>query len=418
VRFLLNGRWTEAPIREGTSLLEVLREGCGITSVKDGCSPEGSCGACTVLVDGRAVVSCAQRAGRAEGRSVTTLEGLLAPDRERWVEAFVAAGAAQCGFCTPGMVMKAEGLLARKPQPTRGEIARALAGNLCRCTGYLKIIDAIGLAVAARRGGSIPAPDRSGRVGTRAARYEGPDLALGRKPFVGDLRVPGMLHAALRFADHPRARVLCIDTSRARSHPQVVSVLTWRDVPGERRQGLIVSDWPQLVAEGELTSYVGDIVAAVAAETRKAAREGAAKVGVEYEVLEPVTDPFDALHPGAPRVHEDADNLLSVSIVRRGDVAAALRTAAHAVTETFRTQRVEHGFLEPESALAVLAGPGGVGGPAPDRVAARAARTAGPGDPGVHGWGLRRQGGPVGPGPRGAARQRHPPAGHAHALAR
>ena len=353
VRFQLNGRPADVRMRDGASLLEMLREGCSLTSMKDGCSPEGSCGACTVLVDGRAVVSCAQPATRAEGRSITTLEGLPAGERERWAEAFVVAGGAQCGFCTPGMVMKAEALLRGNPDPTRGEIAHALAGNLCRCTGYVKIIDAIRLAASGRRGSPVPTPDGSARVGTSAARYEGRELVLGRKAFVSDMKVPGMLHAAVRFSDHPRARILRIDTSKARSHRGIVAVLTWRDVPGERKQGLIFPDWPQLVAEREVTSYVGDVLALVAAETRAAAREAAAMVEVEYEVLEPVTDPFEALRPGAPRVHEGAENLLSLSVVKRGDVDRSLAGAAHVVSETFRTQRVEHAFLEPESALAV-----------------------------------------------------------------
>jgi selenium-dependent xanthine dehydrogenase len=352
VRFRLNGRPVDAPVRAGASLLELLREGCGLTSMKDGCAPEGSCGACTVLLDGKAVVSCAQPAVRAQGRSVTTLDGLPGEVREQWAGAFVSAGGAQCGFCTPGVVMKAEALLRRDPDPSPETIARALAGNLCRCTGYAKVLDAIRLAALARRGEPIPEPDRTGRVGTRAPRYEGRELVLGEKPFVNDMKVPGMLHGAVRFSDHPRARVLRIDTSRASSHPGVVGVLTWRDVPGERKQGLISADWRQLVAEGEVTGYVGDALALVAAETRAAARDAAAMIQVDYEVLEPVTDPFEALAEGAPEVHEGG-NLLSVSRVRRGDVDAALATAAHVVSETFRTQHVDHAFLEPESALAV-----------------------------------------------------------------
>ena len=164
---------------------------------------------------------------------------------------------------------------------------------------------------------------------------------------------PGMLHGALRFSDHPRARILRIDTSKARgpsgrgrrrSPPPTC--------PGERTQGSLTQDWRQLVAEGETTAYVGDVLAAVAAETRHAAREAAALVEVEYEVLEPVTDPFEALADGAPQLHEGG-NVLSVSRVQRGDVDAALAGAAHVVTETFRTQFIEHAFLEPESSLAV-----------------------------------------------------------------
>ncbi len=359
VEFTLNGRQVSLEVREGASLLEVLREQCGLTSMKDGCAPEGSCGACTVLVDGRAVVSCAQPAARVAGKRVITLEGLPEEHRAQWADCFVASGASQCGFCTPGIVMKAESLLARNPNPSRDEITRALAGNLCRCTGYIKIIDAIGYAAAARRGEPVPAPDRSGRVGSRTARYQGRELALGQKPFVADMRVPGMLHGAVRWSDHPRARVVRIDVSKARACPGVVAVATWRDVPGERRQGLIFSDWRQFVAEGEVTNYVGDVLAVVAAETRFAARAAATLIEVEYEVLPPVTDPFEALAEGAPQIHE-MGNLLSVTKVRLGDAGTALAGAAFVATETFRTQTIEHAFLEPEACLAVPSGDGGV----------------------------------------------------------
>jgi selenium-dependent xanthine dehydrogenase len=348
----VNGRPVSVPTRPGMSLLELLREELGITSVKDGCAPEGSCGACTVLVNGKAVVSCARKAEHAEGREVLTQEGLSSEERELWADGFVVSGASQCGFCSPGILMKAEGLLAKTPSPTRDQISKALAGNLCRCTGYIKIVDAVELVAKARAGEPIPEVDLSGRIGSRTARYEGRELALGDKPYINDLTAPGMLHGAIRFSDHPRARVLRISTERASAHPGVVRVLVAADVPGERVQGAITKDWPQLVAEGETTRYVGDVLAVVVAESRHAAREAAELLEVDYEVLEPLTDPFGALEPGAPRLHE-AGNVLSTSIVKRGDVDGELERSAHVLTETFRTQFIEHAFLEPESALAV-----------------------------------------------------------------
>jgi xanthine dehydrogenase molybdenum-binding subunit len=311
------------------------------------------------MVEGKAVVSCAQPAARFAARHVVTQEGLTGERRHLWADCFVAAGASQCGFCSPGIVMKAESLLERNPNPSREEITRGLAGNLCRCTGYVKIVDAVQLVATAGRGEGRPEVDQSGRVGSRTGRYQGRELALGDKPYINDLKAPGMLHGAVRFSDHPRARVLRIDTARARTHPGVVAVATWRDAPGERRQGLITKDWRLLVAEGEVTSYVGDVLAVVAAETRTVAREAAAMVDVEYEVLEPVTDPFDALRDDAPKLHE-AGNVLSVSKVERGNVDAALASATHVATETFRTQFVEHAFLEPESSLAVPSPDGGL----------------------------------------------------------
>src|SRR6266545_8029171 len=159
--FTLNGTAVSMEVREGATMLELLREGCGVTSVKDGCAPEGSCGACTVLVDGKAVVSCAQPASRATGKRIITQEGLSSDDRRLWADSFVASGASQCGFCSPGIVMKAESLLAKNSDPSRDEIARALAGNLCRCTGYVKIVDAVQYAAGAKRGEAIPVPDLS-----------------------------------------------------------------------------------------------------------------------------------------------------------------------------------------------------------------------------------------------------------------
>ncbi|MFI5283976.1 MAG: molybdopterin cofactor-binding domain-containing protein, partial [Candidatus Dormibacterales bacterium] len=359
MHLILNGRALDLDARSGATILDVLREECGITSVKDGCAPEGMCGACTVLIDGHAVVSCAQPAAHMEGKSVVTQEGLTPDERAMWAGCFVAAGASQCGFCSPGIVMKAEALLAKDPDPSRERILKSLAGNLCRCTGYAKIVDAITLAAAAKRGQGMPEIDYSGAVGSRSARYGGSQLALGDHQYINDMKVPGMLHAAIRFSDHPRARVLAIDVSAARKHPGVVAVLTAADVPGQREQGTLISDWPQLVAEGEETRYVGDVLALVAAETRAAAREAAASVRVDYEVLEPVTDPMRALEAGAPKVHSGG-NLLDTSAYRRGDVDAALASAAYVETETFQTQFIEHAFLEPESSLAIPTEDGGI----------------------------------------------------------
>ena len=168
--FTLNGAPASADVKAGQHLLDVLRESCGVTSVKDGCAPEGSCGACTVIVDGKAVVSCAQPAERFAGRAITTQEGMSPAGRRAWADCFVAAGASQCGFCSPGILMKAEVLLAKLPDPTREQVEAALAGNLCRCTGYVKIIDAIMLAAGVRRGEPLPHIDNSGRVGAPTAR--------------------------------------------------------------------------------------------------------------------------------------------------------------------------------------------------------------------------------------------------------
>ena len=352
MQLILNGSQVSVEPEPGESLLEVLRGRLGLRSMKDGCAPEGSCGACTVIVDGRAVVSCAQQAVRVAGRQVTTLEGLSPLARAAWADSFAESGAAQCGFCSPGIVMKAHALLERDEAPSREEIARALAGNLCRCTGYVKVIDAVERAAAMLRGEPVPAADAGGGVGSRTVRHGARALALGEQPFVNDMVVPGMLHAALRFADHPRAVVRRIDTRLAAAAPGVLAIATAADVPGERIVGLIASDWPVFVAEGETTRCAGDVIAAVAARTRREARAAAALVEVEYEVLLPVSDPFAALEPGAPAIHPGG-NLLETSVVRRGDAGSALASAAHVVRDRFTTSAVEHAFLEPEACLAV-----------------------------------------------------------------
>jgi aldehyde oxidoreductase len=352
VDFELNGVSRSVSTVPGMSLLQLLREELGLRSMKDGCAPEGSCGACTVIVDGRAVVSCAQPAERFAGRTVETLEGLAADARELWADAFAAGGASQCGYCTPGIVMKAEALLRREATPGRDAITRALAGNLCRCTGYHAIVDAIEQVAAARAGGPRPVPERGTAIGDRVPRYRVREQVLGMQAYVADHVVPGMLHGALRLSDHPRAVVTSIDTSAAEAAPGVVAVITAADVPGKRNQGLIRDDWRQLVSVGETTGYVGDVLAAVAAETRRQARAAAELIEVSYEVLDPVGDPFEAMAADAPELHQGG-NILSTSVICRGDVDAAIASAAHVASDSFTTAAIEHAYLEPESSLAV-----------------------------------------------------------------
>jgi len=360
VRFTLNGSAREVEWREGATLLAVLRGPCGVTSPKRGCGPAGQCGACVAIVNGEPRATCRVSAAEAEGAEVTTLEGLTPAERETWARAFTAAHALQCGFCTPGIVLRAHHLLATNPTPTREEIAAALDDHLCRCTGYLRIVEAIALVARIRRGERAPEPVVDGGVGARLERYRGRELALGERPFVEDLVRPGMLFGAVTLSEHARARVVRIDTARARAWPGVVAVVTAADVPGERWNGLIHADWPALVAEGEEVRCVGDVLAAIAATSEIAAREAAALVDVTCEPLPAVLSPDDALSPGAPRVNPVHENLLSHSVIRRGDADAALTASAHVVTGTWRTQRIEHLFLEPECALAEPDGEGGL----------------------------------------------------------
>jgi xanthine dehydrogenase molybdenum-binding subunit len=352
VEFTLNGKPVRVESRVDESLLETLRERCGIRSLKDGCSPQGQCGCCLALIDGHAKVTCAMTAVSAAGHSVLTLEGLSDADRHLFSRAFAAAAGVQCGFCIPGIALRSKYLLDRNPNPTRDEIARAIDVHLCRCTGYKKIIDAIEWMARGRRGEAIPEPTADGGVGARLARYDAVRTALGERPYVDDLDRPGLLHGALVLSRHACALVRRIDTSKARAHPGVVAVVTAADVPGERWYGLIEHDWPGFVAEGEEVRCVGDVLAAVAASDRHTAREAAALVEVDYDVRPAVLDPQASIAPGAPRVNPKHENVLSHSSIRRGNADAALAFSAHIVRGTWQTQRIEHLYLEPESALA------------------------------------------------------------------
>ena len=352
VNFELNGGETTVMVDADTSLLEALRDQLGVTSPKNGCRPQGQCGCCTVLVDGKPRLSCTLPAYRVQGRRVTTCEGLSNEIRAHLAEAFVESGGVQCGFCTPGIAVRAAALIMRNPNPSRDEIVKELRGHLCRCTGYVKIVDAIELYAKLRRGGSSPKHGRRGGIGTRLPRYAGAEAVLGDRRFVDDMSVLGMAFAAPVFAEHPRALVKAIDASAALAEPGVERVVTAADVPGNRTVGLITADWPVLVAAGEETRCVGDVLALVVADSMRTAREAAGRVKIDYEVRQPITDPRDALEPDAHRVHSDG-NLLSRSVIVRGDVDQALAASAHVVEHEFTTQRVEHLFLEPEACLAV-----------------------------------------------------------------
>lgn len=359
----LNGAPVSAEVPPSASLLEVLREDLGgsrVISPKDGCSPQGQCGCCVVLVDGVAKVSCALPCEKAQGKTITTLEGVPEAEQQLYGEAFARVGGLQCGFCIPGIVMRAKSVLDADPSPSDDDLRKKLDVHLCRCTGYQRIVEAIQLVAEVKRGGALPPPDESGKVGTSLDRFQARDLALGKRPYVDDMQVPGMLFGAVRLSDHARARVVRIDTTKARALPGVREIVTAKDVPGNRTVGILYTDWPIFIAEGEETHYVGDVLAAVAADSTRAAREAAQAIEIEYEVLEPVTSAEAALLPGAPQIGPKAGNLLSKSVIKKGDADAALKTAAHVLEETFQTQRIEHAFLEPESALAVPQSDGGL----------------------------------------------------------
>jgi selenium-dependent xanthine dehydrogenase len=348
VRFTLNGVPMEA--EGGRTLLAYLRGEAGLTAAKLSCG-EGACGACSVIVDGSLLTSCTIPLERMAGRSVVTLEGLPGPEMDLYARAFSEAGAVQCGYCTPGMVLAAKALLDRNPDPGPAEARAALKRNLCRCTGYAKIVDGVLAAARLRRGQTGPAAGGGAGPGTRLLRVDADLKARGRAPYVDDLSEPGMLHGAVLRAAHPRARLLALDVAAARALPGVAVAATWTDIPGSRFIGSVVPDWPTLVAVGEQTRCVGDAIALVAAETPAVAREALGLIRADYEVLDPVRSPSEALAADAPLVHPGG-NVLSTLSLKRGDAAGALASAAHVVRASFETPFTDHAFMEPESALA------------------------------------------------------------------
>ena len=330
-------------------LLAALRDELRITSPKDGCSPSGQCGCCTVLIDGKARISCQTSLEKAAGAEITTLEGVDEDERQRMADTFAAHGALQCGFCTPGIVMRTVALLGRDKETTRDDAARHLGAHLCRCTGYVKILDAVESLAA----GETPVAITEGGVGGRGVKYEGQELSLGDRGFIDDMEPEGCLHGAVVLSEHARADIVAIDPADALAMPGVVAVLTADDVPGELRSGLIHKDWPAFIPVGGRTSYLGDVVALVVADTRAQARAATSAVSVTYDVHEPLTDPAAALASEEDAVWTLPGNELSRSTYARGDVDEALARSAHVARETFQTQRIDHAFLEPESTLAV-----------------------------------------------------------------
>ncbi|MCZ7534681.1 MAG: molybdopterin-dependent oxidoreductase [Acidimicrobiia bacterium] len=346
--FACNGRAVKVRSNH-PHLLAALRDELDITSPKDGCSPAGQCGCCTVLIDGKARVACQTSIEKVAGAEVVTLEGLDPDERALFARTFAAHGALQCGFCTPGIMIRARALIdADGADLDRDKAARHLGGHLCRCTGYTKILDAIEDIAA----GKVVEPKTVGPIGTRGSRYQAINLALGTKDYVDDIRIEGILHGALRLTDHARADVVRIDTTAALALGGVHAVYCAADVPGELRVGIIHRDWPVFIPEGGRTSYLGDVLAIVVADDRETARRGAGLVEVEYRPLPPVTDAETALDAD-DAVWGIEGNLLSRSAYTRGDVDGALAASAHIVHDIFKTQRVEHAFLEPESTLAV-----------------------------------------------------------------
>lgn len=353
ITYRLNGINREYNGDPGESLLHHLRVDLRITSLKDGCSGQGVCGACTVEIDGKARLACRTKMGTLGGAEVNTVEGLPDRFRETMGKKFAEKGAVQCGFCSPGMIMRAKALYNVTTSPTDDEIRKAITPNLCRCTGYVKIIEAIREAFEELNGTPSRDADTGAAIGEPYPKYMAVETALGKREFVDDMVFDGMVFGALRFSDHPKATIVRIDTSAAEEAEGVMRVITAADIPGNRYTGLIFQDWPLMVAPGETTSYTGDVIAGVVADTEAHARKAVKLIQVDYDISTPVTDMHEAVAPDSPRVHEGRSNVLEVSSVVSGDTTGEITRARWVSHGVYETQRIEHAFLETETAIAI-----------------------------------------------------------------
>ena len=356
--FVVNG--TPVTVEKNQKLIRYLRDELHLTSVKDGCS-EGACGTCHVLIDGKPTKACIPQTDKLEGKHIVTVEGLSAFEKEAFTYAFGEAGAVQCGFCIPGMVISAKGLIDQNPDPTREEAAFAIRNNICRCTGYVKIIDGILLAAKILREGKIPEKKEDFQVGSRVHRIDVAEKVQGYGKYPDDVYVDGMCYGGAVRSQYPRARVLYIRTKEAEALPGVVCVLTAKDIPGQQNVGHIQKDQPTLIGEGEITQYLGDAVALVCARDQETLEKAKKLVRVVYEELPAVYGPEEASAPGAPEViMGNRGNLQAHRHVVRGNADEAIKHSKYVLHEKFETPWTEHAFLEPECCVALPLENGGV----------------------------------------------------------
>ena len=356
--FVVNG--TPVTVEKNQKLIRYLRDELHLTSVKDGCS-EGACGTCHVLIDGKPTKACIPQTDKLEGKHIVTVEGLSAFEKEAFTYAFGEAGAVQCGFCIPGMVISAKGLIDQNPDPTREEAAFAIRNNICRCTGYVKIIDGILLAAKILREGKIPEKKEDFQVGSRVHRIDVAEKVQGYGKYPDDVYVDGMCYGGAVRSQYPRARVLYIRTKEAEELPGVVCVLTAKDIPGQQNVGHIQKDQPTLIGEGEITQYLGDAVALVCARDLETLEQAKKLVRVVYEELPAVYGPEEASAPGAPEViMGNRGNLQAHRHVVRGNAEEAIKHSKYVLHEKFETPWTEHAFLEPECCVALPLENGGV----------------------------------------------------------
>jgi len=354
----VNGRSIKRSAKAHWRLIDFLREELHLTGTKEGCGA-GECGTCSVFVDGKLIKSCLMPVAQAKGKSIETVENLAGPDGLTPVQrAFHKTGASQCGYCIPGMVMAATAVLREKPQANDDEIKNGIGGNICRCTGYQKIVEAIALARDVMNGSKTESTldevnGDDGFIGKNVRRTDAPGKVTGALKYAGDMVMANMLHMQVLRSDHAHANIVSIDTSEAEALPGVEGVITCNDVPGTDGFGVFVHDQP-IMARGKVR-YVGEAVAAVAAEDVETAKEAVRLIKVTYEDLPAVFDAEDALGAGAPVLHDYApDNLVKHIPIYKGDVEKGFADSDIIVERSFETQQVEHAYLEPEAGLAYV----------------------------------------------------------------
>lgn len=341
---------------EDTTLLDYLRNTLGLTGTKDGCS-EGACGACSVIINGKLRKACTQKLSKLDGSSVITIEGLSEHEKEVYAYAFTEAGAVQCGFCTPGMVMAAKALLDTTLTPSRDDVRKAIRGNICRCTGYVKIENAVLLAAdILRRGIAIPEEDRNPRLSGNMARIDAHEKTLGTGIYADDIHIEGMAYASAVRAPKPRIRLRGIDASAAEKIPGFIRIITAEDVP-ENIHGHIIPDWPVIIAKGHTSAYIGDALCIAVAETEKALQDIKDAIVIDCEELEGVYDTAEAMTERI-QVHEGKSNIMDHEHISRGDAAAAIASSSIVIDRTYSTPFTEHAFMEPECAVAMPDGDG------------------------------------------------------------
>lgn len=352
----INGTIYEA--KEDKKLLRYLRDDLHLTATKDGCS-EGACGTCTVLIDGKKVKACIPKISTLEGKEILTVEGIHPDEMKIYQHCFAEAGAVQCGFCIPGMVISAKSLLDTNLNPTRKDVKQAIRGNLCRCTGYKKIEDAILMAAEFfRENKEIPPKPTSLHMNEHFKRIDADEKVDGTGIFADDIYVPDMIYAKCLYSKYPRAKVNRIDISKALEHPECIKILVKKDVPCNKI-GHIKQDWDVLMGEGDVTRYVGNALAVVAASKQEYLEEILALIEVDYTELHPITSPFEALKGDAPLIHEDG-NVMSRANLVRGNADEAIKNSRYVVTRKYKTSWQEHGFMEPECCVAMPEGKDGL----------------------------------------------------------